>query len=165
MRENQNPKARRRRRGAVAVESAIVLPLVLVVIFGIIEYGRYIAMLQVFEQAARGGCRYAVVRVVDQDTTDAQVKAEVERLMCGLQSQLSDYNRNTSIQVFQYDRDHPNDRSASWKDAAFGKLICLEITGTYRTAVPAIWVPGVGRIPVMGDHTIRIRSVMCSEAN
>ena len=37
------------RRGTAAVEAALVLPITLLFMFGIIEYGRYVMTLQIFE--------------------------------------------------------------------------------------------------------------------
>jgi Flp pilus assembly protein TadG len=49
----------RRRRGAVAVEAALVLPMVLVLLFGIWEVGRFVLVGQVLNTAAREGARLA----------------------------------------------------------------------------------------------------------
>ncbi len=59
---NERIIARRRcnRRGASTVEAAIVLPLVFLFLFGILEYGRYVMMLQIATNAAREGAHYAV---------------------------------------------------------------------------------------------------------
>ena len=48
--------------GAAALEFALVLPLLLMVIFGIIEFGRIYSQYQVYQGAAREGARYAAVR-------------------------------------------------------------------------------------------------------
>ena len=42
------------------VEAALVLPIVIMFLFGILEYGRYVMMLQILTNAAREGARYAV---------------------------------------------------------------------------------------------------------
>ncbi len=52
---------RRRRRGAVVVESALVLSVFLMLLFGMFEYCRFLLVLQVTNNAARSGARYAVV--------------------------------------------------------------------------------------------------------
>ena len=48
-----------RRRGAVAVEAALVLPMVLVLLFGIWEVGRFVLVGQMLNTAAREGARLA----------------------------------------------------------------------------------------------------------
>lgn len=52
------------RRGGVAlVESALLLSLFLMFLFGILEYSRYLFLLHVAANAARDGARYACVHV------------------------------------------------------------------------------------------------------
>lgn len=65
------------RRGAVAVEFAIVSIPLFLFIFGIIEFGRALMAMHSMEEAARAGCRRAIVR----DATAAEVQAEVEQLL------------------------------------------------------------------------------------
>ncbi|HUG68360.1 MAG TPA: TadE/TadG family type IV pilus assembly protein [Pirellulaceae bacterium] len=50
-----------RTRGAAAVELAVSLPILLVVLLGSIEMGRAVMTKHVLEEAARAGCRVAVV--------------------------------------------------------------------------------------------------------
>jgi Flp pilus assembly protein TadG len=52
---------RRRRRGAAAVEFAIVAPLFFLLVFGMIEFGRIIMVQQVITNAAREGARVGVL--------------------------------------------------------------------------------------------------------
>jgi Flp pilus assembly protein TadG len=48
--------------GAVAVEFALVLPVLLLILFGVLEFGRVWSQVQVFQGAAREGARCAAVR-------------------------------------------------------------------------------------------------------
>jgi Flp pilus assembly protein TadG len=59
-------------RGAAAVEMAIILPVVLLLLLGILEFGREYSKYQVLQGAAREGARLAAVRA-DQDTVIARV--------------------------------------------------------------------------------------------
>ncbi|WP_407709787.1 TadE/TadG family type IV pilus assembly protein [Arthrobacter nitrophenolicus] len=52
-------------RGAVAVEMAIVLPLLLLILLGIIEFGRVYNVQVSLTQAAREGARYAAIHHAD----------------------------------------------------------------------------------------------------
>jgi hypothetical protein len=54
-------QTRDRRRGQALVEVALVLPIFLLVLYSIIEFGRYIYTVQVLNDAAREGTRYAIV--------------------------------------------------------------------------------------------------------
>lgn len=60
----------RRRRGVAIVEFAVVLPLLLTVLFGIIEYGWVFLIRQTLQTAAREGCRVAVLASSTSPYTD-----------------------------------------------------------------------------------------------
>jgi Flp pilus assembly protein TadG len=49
-----------RRRGAAAVEFACIIPLVIMLIFGMIEFGRGYMVQHIITETARRACRYAV---------------------------------------------------------------------------------------------------------
>ncbi len=51
-----------RARGVAAVEFAVVLPLLVMILMGIIEYGYVFMVRQTVQQAAREGCRLAVLQ-------------------------------------------------------------------------------------------------------
>ena len=61
------------RRGAAAVELAIVLPVFLLVIFGIVEFGRAFMAEHILANGARLGARSAIV----EGSTNAQVIQQV----------------------------------------------------------------------------------------
>lgn len=60
-RENGAAPLRSKRRGAAAVEFAIVLPVFVILVLGMIEIGRYIMVQQVLTNASREGARRAVL--------------------------------------------------------------------------------------------------------
>lgn len=64
---------RARRRGASAVEFAIVAPVFFLVVLGIIEFGRMVMAQQVITNAAREGARIAVL----DSATTARVQTRV----------------------------------------------------------------------------------------
>lgn len=66
----------RRRAGAI-VEFAVVLPLLLTILFGIIEYGWVFMVRQTLQHAAREGCRRAVL----QTSTEDQVTGVVAEIL------------------------------------------------------------------------------------
>ena len=69
----------RNERGAALLETAITLPLVLLVSVGIFEFGRAYQTWQVLTNAAREGARIAVI----PDYTDTQVTTTVQNYMTG----------------------------------------------------------------------------------
>ena len=56
------PRTPARRRGATLVEFALVMPVFLMFLFGILEYARYLMMHQLLHNAARDAARWGVVR-------------------------------------------------------------------------------------------------------
>lgn len=68
-----------RARAAAVVEFAVVLPLLLTILFGIIEYGWVFMVRQSLQTAAREGCRVAIL----QSSTEpyAAVLARVAEVM------------------------------------------------------------------------------------
>lgn len=52
----------RQQRGAVAVEFALIMPVLLLILVGTLEFGRVWSQLQVFQGAAREGARCAAVK-------------------------------------------------------------------------------------------------------
>ena len=61
-------------RGAAAVEFALVLPLLILLVFGIIEFGRVYNLYLAVTHAAREGARIASVRN-GTGATDEEIKA------------------------------------------------------------------------------------------
>src|SRR5688572_18999057 len=59
-----------RARGAAVVEFAVVLPLLLTILFGIIEYGWVFMVRQTLQTAAREGCRLAVLQTTTTPYTN-----------------------------------------------------------------------------------------------
>ena len=64
----------RENRGNAVVEMALVLPLLLLVCFGITEFGRAWMMQSVLTSAAREGARLAVVTAPDIALVEARVR-------------------------------------------------------------------------------------------
>jgi Flp pilus assembly protein TadG len=64
---------RAHRRGAATVEMAIVAPVLMSMLFGIIEFGWVFSVKQSVTNAAREGCRVATM----QGATDAQIKSAI----------------------------------------------------------------------------------------
>jgi Flp pilus assembly protein TadG len=61
-------------RGQSLVETAMILPIVLLVAVGIFEFGRVFQTIQVMTNAAREGARVAVLPATTEDQVKARVK-------------------------------------------------------------------------------------------
>ena len=69
-----------RDRGAVAVEFALILPVLLLIVVGTIEFGRVFSQVQVYNGAAREGARCAAVMATPfaECNTLADVQARID---------------------------------------------------------------------------------------
>ncbi|HLA83795.1 MAG TPA: TadE/TadG family type IV pilus assembly protein [Thermoguttaceae bacterium] len=72
---------RKHRRGAAAVEFAIVAPVFFLMILGMIEVGRAIMVQQVITNASREGARLAVLPARPEDNITAMVTQRVEDVL------------------------------------------------------------------------------------
>src|SRR5438309_8526108 len=91
------------RRGATTVETALVISLALLFMFGVLEYGRLLFFMQVANSAVREGARYASVHTGD-GTTQAQIQSYVQAQLGSQQSYLTGltvnvFNANPSTGV------------------------------------------------------------------
>jgi Flp pilus assembly protein TadG len=86
-------KMKRFRRGTTMVEAAFVLPILLILTLGTIEYGWLFLQAQQITNAARQGARLAIL----QDVTETEVRAEIDE--CLRRASLDDDNPNIEIGV------------------------------------------------------------------
>lgn len=75
--QNSPIMQRRLQRGLAAVELALLLPLLMLVLFGAIEYGWMFLKNQQLADAARSGARVAVI----EGATNALVQSRVDEVM------------------------------------------------------------------------------------
>jgi Flp pilus assembly protein TadG len=82
-----------RTRGQALVEFALVAPLFFLLLFAIIDFGRYVYYVQILNNAAREGARYAIVHGANGipptgptslDPSGESVKATVRRYLVGV---------------------------------------------------------------------------------
>lgn len=64
---------RRNRRGAAVVEFAVVVPVFLTLVFGMIEYGRMVMVQQIITNAAREGARVAILTTATTSSVSSTV--------------------------------------------------------------------------------------------
>ncbi|SIO31575.1 TadE-like protein [Singulisphaera sp. GP187] len=142
-----------RRRGAVLVEAAIILPIFLMILIGIFEYSRFVMVRNLVDNAAREGARYAIVHAYDKTTADVQ--AYVLKKLAGQEGQLS--AGSPTIQVFKANPTTGANLDL-WTNARFGDSVMVQITGTYRPAAPRL---------LLMNSTIQVKAqaMMRCEAN
>ena len=139
---------RRARRGATVVETAAVLSVLILFLFSIFEYGRYVMIENLLINAVRDGCRYALVHCQDA-TVVADAQAVVHQKMCGLDNQLTALD----IQVFP-----TNSPTAALNTTNPDDPITVQANGTFRALFPQIpYLPT--------SFTMRSASVMTCEGN
>jgi Flp pilus assembly protein TadG len=136
------------RGGATVVEVAAVLSVLLLFLFSIFEYGRYLLVENLLINAVRDGCRYALVHCQDASAV-ADTRAVVRQKMAGLDAQLPDL----AITVFP--TDNP---SAALSSTNPDEPITVQATGTFRALFPQMpYLPT--------SFTMRSASVMTCEGN
>ena len=76
-------KRRTQRKGAAAVEFAVIAPVMFLVVFGMFELGRAMSIQQVLTNAAREGAREAILPGSTEDSVDEIVDNYVAGLNIG----------------------------------------------------------------------------------
>jgi Flp pilus assembly protein TadG len=76
-------RGRPRRRAAAIVEFAIVLPVLMTILFGIMEFGHLFKVRLTAQQAAREGCRTAVLQSTQKpySATGGKVMTRITEIM------------------------------------------------------------------------------------
>src|SRR5271157_2236191 len=83
-----------RRSGAAAVEAAFILVPLILIIFGIFQYGRLLMDWNVLNNAAREGCRYALV-----NNTSTTISTDVTNLVTTRMGQEVSSFKNFTVTV------------------------------------------------------------------
>ncbi len=148
---------RNRRRGATMVEFAFVAPVLLLVMFGILEYARFFYTAQVMNNAAREGARYAAVNTNIAST--ANVQTYVNNYLAGVgASQLVSYSPSSNISVYQADPTTGLNTGLAWTGTGWGTAVGVSVSGSYKPVLP-------GFLYLPGSTTISASCVMTTEAN
>ena len=130
--------SRKNRRGAAVVEFALVVPIFILLVFGMIEFGRAVMVQQVLVNATREGARQAVL----DGSTMAEVQDRIDVYLAA-----SSINGATTTVA-------PDPQTA-----AFGQPITVTISVPFANVS---WLP----IPqYIGDTTLTASSVMRRETS
>ena len=99
--EHPSCRADSRRRGAAAVEFALVSPLIFLLFFASIEFGRLLMVTHALDTAAREGCRKAVSWDVDSENIEQVVTARLAT--CGISRHSLDVEPSSPAGANQWD--------------------------------------------------------------
>ena len=142
-----------RRWGRTAVETAIVIKIVLVLLLAIFEYGRLIMMNNLIDNAAREGARMVIVNpAATTPLTTAKIQAAVTTYLAGQNVQ------NLVILVYQADSTTGANIGA-WNTAPVGADIAVQVDFDYIPIVPV----NFGILPSTFHRTSK--ALMLTEAN
>jgi Flp pilus assembly protein TadG len=114
---------KRRRQGAAMVETAFVLLPVLMLIFGVFQFGRLLMDWNVLNNAAREGCRYAIVNNTSPTLT-ADVTALVNARMGGETKSFSTFTITIS--------GTHNGTSTTPDNLVAGDFLTVTVSGQYK---------------------------------
>jgi Flp pilus assembly protein TadG len=141
---------KRDRDGATAVELAAVIAIFVLLMFGILEYCMIVFTMNVVENAAREGARFAVVNAND-GTLVSDTQTYVQSLMDGINLKDAPYACNV------YLADASGNNIGTPTGAQFGQYICCDVSVTYVPMTPVLLY--------LKTFTIRSKCSMISEAN
>jgi Flp pilus assembly protein TadG len=115
-----------KRGGATLVETAIVMNIFLLFIFAIMEFGHYVSVKQLMDNAAREGARMASTGTTT--VTTAQIQALVTTDL------VNQAPANLNIQVFKA---NPTTGAniGDWTTAGIGDAVAVQITGNYQPLI------------------------------
>jgi Flp pilus assembly protein TadG len=139
-----------RRSGTTVVETAVVIGMFLMLLFGIFEYARLLYTRQLVTNAAREGARYAVCH-----TYDSTVVADTQKLV---KTYLGGMDTMPNYKCLVYQADTAGNNIGAATDTQFGVYIAVEISLTYTPLTPSF-------LHLNSTMTISSKCCMGSEAN
>jgi Flp pilus assembly protein TadG len=143
----------RRRSGSAMVEFAVVAIVLFMLLIGIYEYGRYFMTIEIMENAAREGARYAVVHTYDDTVEDDTIEV-VRDYLAGVDQ--GAFGTQATVSVFA--ADSLGNSTGSPLNAQFGTFIGVRVEGNYQTILPEL-------LFLPSSIAMRVQIVMNSEAN
>jgi Flp pilus assembly protein TadG len=133
-----------RRPATSTVQTALMLPVCLLVMLGVFEYGRYSMVRNILTEAAREGARYASVNTATGTT--AGVQSVVTNYLANQQSQLA----NLVTQVYAADANGNQLTGVTWNNAPFGDTVAVQIDGDYKPILPVFLnMPSITHLTVV----------------
>jgi Flp pilus assembly protein TadG len=153
LRGNRRRSSGSGRRGATAIEAALVLPVVILFLFGILEYGRYLMFLQVFTNAAREGAHYALAHtdpITISGTTSGNATSDVTNVVNKALAGQQLVSQNVQV----YASDSLGNNLGTWTSGQAGQSVCVRISGNYPVILPNL-LHIASSIPVVAQAVMR----------
>ena len=141
----------KRRRGATVVEFAVVAPILFLLLFGIIEFGRYVMLQQIAITSTREGSRKAALGTT---TSDQQVRMVVRNYLAagGVQSSVANDPTKVDVKVRNPDLGDLTDLTG----LASGTPITVDVQMSFADMS---WLPGdffgLGNVNVTSSTTMK----------
>jgi Flp pilus assembly protein TadG len=116
-------RLRGQRKGATAVETALVIMPVIMLIFGVFEYGFLLMNWNLLNNAAREGCRYAVV-----NNTSTTIGTDVQTIASGF---MAGESKNFNAFTVTVSGTHQG-VSTPVNNLVAGDMLTVTVSGQYR---------------------------------
>ena len=145
-------RRRQRSRGQALAEFALVAPIFFLMLFAIIDFGRYAYYVQVLNNAAREGARYAIVHGAEgipstgppDDPSGAAVKTTVRNYLVGV----LDAGALTIDPTWTSPGGVPGPNLR-------GNLVTVKVEYQFRSLIPLVPIPP---LTVRGESTLVINN-------
>lgn len=159
---HEGPRPFGGRAGQALAEFVLVIPVLLLLVFGIVEFGLAFRTHQIVTNAAREGARVAVLPSSHEDDRQAPF---VEGIVLDRLERSGLDPGQATVSFTCVDED--GDEETGWCDSpAFGKLTRVEVEYPYRFFVLGglvRWACGAGCASQYGDIDLRTASAMRNE--
>ena len=154
-------RSRARRSGTTIVETAIVSLVCLTFMFAIFEYGRYVMVRQVMENAARVGARMSVV----MPTSYVSAAVATQQVNDAITHALASIPLSGTPTVTMFQADNSGNNIGPWTQTPFGRNIVVQIDGDLPVMFPTFgFIPNNSTTVPNAIH-ITVKVMMRGEAN
>jgi Flp pilus assembly protein TadG len=143
-------------RGAAAVEFALVTPLLLVMLFGIIDYGIWFADSISARQAVRNVARQGAV----EQFGTCGGPADLDKLACTLKNQMNEMSGTTRVRIAVA----PDPSSASGGNWVQGATLRVCAMTQHQALLPFVPLPNDGITTTRVDMPIEAASITGARA-
>ncbi len=139
--------------GQALVEFALVAPLFFLTLFAIIDFGRYVYYVQILNNAAREGTRYAIVHGSNSFQPAGPV-ADDPAITTVVQNYATGVIGNGSVFVVHSDWRDPGNL-ANPPSNVRGHVVKVSVTYAFKSLIPVVPIPP---ITINGESTLVINN-------